>query len=134
MANLASIYRNQGRWKEAEELEVRVMETRKKMLGEEHSSTLTSRANLASIYRNQGRWKEAEELEVRVMETRKWVLDDAAHTEQLRRMMLEENAEREARKAEREAREAAAKKAYEDGLATVKAVAEKKNTRRYYRG
>jgi hypothetical protein len=27
MANLASTYRNQGRWKEAEELEVQVMET-----------------------------------------------------------------------------------------------------------
>jgi hypothetical protein len=27
MANLASTYRNQGRWKEAEELDVQVMET-----------------------------------------------------------------------------------------------------------
>jgi hypothetical protein len=27
MANLASTYRNQGRWKEAEDLEVQVMET-----------------------------------------------------------------------------------------------------------
>ncbi|KAF5512206.1 Kinesin light chain 3 [Colletotrichum aenigma] len=39
-ANLASTYRKQGRWKEAEELEVRVMETRKRVLGEEHSDTL----------------------------------------------------------------------------------------------
>ncbi|KAF4921131.1 Kinesin light chain 3 [Colletotrichum fructicola] len=31
MANLASTYSNQGRWKEAEELEVRVMETRKRV-------------------------------------------------------------------------------------------------------
>ena len=52
IANLASIYRNQGRWKEAKELEVRVIETRKRVLGEEHPSTLTSIANLASIYRN----------------------------------------------------------------------------------
>ncbi|KAH6869558.1 hypothetical protein B0T10DRAFT_593531, partial [Thelonectria olida] len=29
MADLASTYRNQGRWKEAEELEVGLMETRK---------------------------------------------------------------------------------------------------------
>jgi hypothetical protein len=34
MANLASTYRNQGRWKEAEELDVQVMETRKRVLGE----------------------------------------------------------------------------------------------------
>jgi hypothetical protein len=52
------------------------METRKKVLGEEHPYTLTSMANLASTYRNQGRWKEAEQLEVKVMETRKKVLGE----------------------------------------------------------
>ncbi|KAF2268799.1 hypothetical protein CC78DRAFT_454713, partial [Lojkania enalia] len=57
MANLASTYRNQGQWKEAEELEVQVMETRKRVLKDEHPHTLTSMANLASTYRNQGRWK-----------------------------------------------------------------------------
>jgi Tetratricopeptide repeat len=36
IANLASTYRNQGRWKEAEELDVQVMETRKRVLGVEH--------------------------------------------------------------------------------------------------
>ena len=64
MANLASTFWNQGRWKEAEELDVQVMETRKRVLGLEHPSTLTSMANLASTFWNQGRWKEAEELEV----------------------------------------------------------------------
>ena len=39
MANLASTYRNQGRWKEAEKLEVQVMETRKTKLGAGASST-----------------------------------------------------------------------------------------------
>jgi hypothetical protein len=66
---LASTFSNQGRWKEAEELLVQVMETSLRMLGEEYPSTLTGMANLASTYRNQGRWKEAEELEVQVMET-----------------------------------------------------------------
>ncbi|KAJ0311418.1 hypothetical protein Brms1b_008399 [Colletotrichum noveboracense] len=65
MAHLASTYSNQGRWKEAEELEVRVMETSLRVLGEEHPDTLTSMANLASTYRNQGRWKEAEELQAK---------------------------------------------------------------------
>ncbi|RSL64168.1 hypothetical protein CEP51_013189 [Fusarium floridanum] len=50
MANLASTFRNQGRWKEAEELEVGVMETRKRVLGEEHPDTLTSMVNLASTF------------------------------------------------------------------------------------
>nr|POF26240.1 vegetative incompatibility protein het-e-1 [Quercus suber] len=77
MGNLASTYRNQGRWTEAEELEVKVMETRRTVLGEAHPDTLTSMNNLASTYWNQGRWAEAEELEVKVMETRRTVLGEA---------------------------------------------------------
>ncbi|KAG9198301.1 hypothetical protein G6514_010270 [Epicoccum nigrum] len=63
-----------GRYKEAKELFVQVMQARKRMLGEEHPDTLSSTANLASACRNQGRWKEAEELEVQVMQTEKRVL------------------------------------------------------------
>ena len=70
ITNLASTYRNQGRWKEAEELFVQVMETSSRVLGQEHPSTLTSMANLASTYRKQGRRKEAEELFVQVTETK----------------------------------------------------------------
>ncbi|KAH6681362.1 hypothetical protein B0J14DRAFT_633104 [Halenospora varia] len=69
-----NIYQDQGRWKEAEKLFVQVMETRKRVLGQEHPDTLTSIANLASTYWNQGRWEEAEKLEVQVVETRKRVL------------------------------------------------------------
>ena len=76
MTNLALIYRNQERWKEAEELQIQVLETAKKVLGSEHPDTLTSIANLASIYRNQGRWKEAEELFILVMKTGQRVLGD----------------------------------------------------------
>ncbi|KAH8727390.1 hypothetical protein GQ44DRAFT_825097 [Phaeosphaeriaceae sp. PMI808] len=57
-----------GRYNESEELFVQVMETRKRMLGDEHPDTLTSMANLALTYRNQGRWKKAEELEVQVID------------------------------------------------------------------
>ena len=74
MTDLASTYRYQGRWKEAEELEVQVMEARKRVPGPEHPRTLTSMANLAYTYWNQGRLKEAEELEVQVLEIRKKVL------------------------------------------------------------
>jgi len=42
MANLASTYQKQGRWKEAEELGVQVMDIRKTVLGVEHPDTLTS--------------------------------------------------------------------------------------------
>ena len=64
MGNRASTFWNQGRWKEAEELEVQVMETSKRVLGQEHPSTLTSMANLATTYMSQGRRTEAMRLQI----------------------------------------------------------------------
>ncbi|OLN96222.1 Nephrocystin-3-like protein 1 [Colletotrichum chlorophyti] len=55
MGNLASAFCNQSRWKEAEELEVRVLGTRRRVIGEEHPGTLISMGNLALTYRRQGR-------------------------------------------------------------------------------
>jgi len=45
VGSLASTYRDQGRWDEAEKLSVEVMETRKTKLGADHPDTLTSMAN-----------------------------------------------------------------------------------------
>jgi hypothetical protein len=59
MGNLAAGYLNQGRWKEAEELEVQVMETRKRVLGQEHPDTLLSMGNLSFMFNSQGRRDEA---------------------------------------------------------------------------
>jgi hypothetical protein len=59
MANLESTFWNQGRWKEAEELEVQVIETRKRVLGEEHPSTLNAISNLAFTLNSQNRNKDA---------------------------------------------------------------------------
>ena len=56
-ANLALTFWNQGRWKEAEELEVQVIETFKRVLSQEHQDALTSMANLSSTFWSQGRWK-----------------------------------------------------------------------------
>jgi hypothetical protein len=44
MANLASAYRRQGQWEEAEKLEVQVMETRTTKLGADDSDTPKSMA------------------------------------------------------------------------------------------
>jgi Tetratricopeptide repeat/NB-ARC domain len=71
---ISHVYHNEGRWKEAEELQIQVMETRKRVQGHEHPSTLTSMNNLASTFQDQGRWKEAEELQIQVIETTKRVL------------------------------------------------------------
>ncbi|KAI2478441.1 kinesin light chain 1 [Pyrenophora tritici-repentis] len=60
-----------GRYNEAEELFVQVMETFKTKLGADHPDTIGSMNNLASTYSNQGRWEEAEKLFVQVMKTRK---------------------------------------------------------------
>jgi len=59
MANLAATYREQGRWNDAEGLEVQGMETSSRVLGQEHPSTLTSMNNLAFTYMSQGRRDEA---------------------------------------------------------------------------
>ncbi|KAJ5004741.1 hypothetical protein K4K57_012041 [Colletotrichum sp. SAR 10_99] len=83
MANLALTYSYQRRWSEAKELEVRVMKTRKSVLGEEHPDTLTS--NLASTYKKLDKWKEAEELGVKVMELSSKVLG-AEHPDTLTSM------------------------------------------------
>jgi hypothetical protein len=43
------------------------VETKKRVLGAEHPSTLISMGNLTSTFWNQRRWKEAEELGVQVV-------------------------------------------------------------------
>jgi hypothetical protein len=59
---LASTYRNQGRWKEAEDLFVQVVEAKKRVLGAKHPDTLASMKNLAHTFYHQGRNKEAIQL------------------------------------------------------------------------
>ena len=74
MAGLAATCWNQGRWKEAEGLEVRVMETRKKTLGAEHPDTLASMHNLAFTWKSQSRSEEAISLMKNCFERQKQTL------------------------------------------------------------
>lgn len=73
---LAGTGKMRWKYKILEDLFVQVIETRKRLIGEKHPSTLTSMAKLASTYRNQRRWEEAEELFVQVIETQKRVLGE----------------------------------------------------------
>ncbi|CAI7580765.1 unnamed protein product, partial [Penicillium glandicola] len=57
-----STFRNQGRWEEAEQLDVQVMETRKTKLGVYHPDTLTSMANLAHTLRSSKQYTAAMQL------------------------------------------------------------------------
>jgi hypothetical protein len=74
MANLASTYRNQGRWDDAEKLEVQVMETSKTKLGVDHPATLTSMNNLAFTLKGNGKEIEAIRLMKDCVRFRKRVL------------------------------------------------------------
>ena len=76
MAILAAACWAQGRRGEAEQLQVRVVETSLKVLKEEHPETLQSMATLALWYYGQQRWDEAKRLQLRVMETSLRVLKD----------------------------------------------------------
>ena len=74
MHNLVLTYRKQGRWKEAEELGVQVMETRKKVLGAEHLDTLATMYDLAFTFKSQSRDHEAISLIENCFQRRKQVL------------------------------------------------------------
>ncbi|KAM0231792.1 hypothetical protein ACHAPO_008374 [Fusarium lateritium] len=69
--HLASTYSNQGRWEEAEQLEVEVMEAFRTNFGFDHPKTLVSMANFATHIGYQGRLDEAKMLVMKVMEIRK---------------------------------------------------------------
>src|SRR5437764_195964 len=74
MANMASTYRKQGRWKEAEELDAQVMGMKKRVLGTEHPDTLTSMNNLAYTWKGQDRGEEAVALMRECLQLRERVL------------------------------------------------------------
>jgi hypothetical protein len=50
MTNLAVLYRRQGKYGQAESLNIRVVEVKLRILGKEHPDTLISMNNLATLY------------------------------------------------------------------------------------
>jgi hypothetical protein len=65
-----------GAYVDAEKMTEKSMRDRHQLLGDEHPSTITSKANLAMMYWNQGRWDEAEKVGLEVVDTSKRVLGD----------------------------------------------------------
>ncbi|KAJ5899929.1 hypothetical protein N7495_004673 [Penicillium taxi] len=59
---LGSLYRNQGKLKEAEEMYQRALAGYEKVLGPDHTSTLDTVNNFGLLYSDQGRLKEAEKM------------------------------------------------------------------------
>jgi CHAT domain-containing protein/tetratricopeptide (TPR) repeat protein len=62
LSNLATLYRLQGRYREAESLLREEVQTSRKVLGPRDPDTLTSINNLAAVYREEARFNEAEPL------------------------------------------------------------------------
>jgi tetratricopeptide (TPR) repeat protein len=81
----AGTLQTDGQYKKAVELYKQAMQSRKRVLGNEHPDTLSSMNNLASTYMNQGQWKDAEELQVQTMQAMERVLGNE-HPDTLRIM------------------------------------------------
>ncbi|KAG8739405.1 hypothetical protein FRC10_005644 [Ceratobasidium sp. 414] len=80
-AQFSVVYREAGRWSEAEGLEKIVLNDRKQRLGDEHPETLASMHYLGSVYREQGRWEEAEHtLEIVVAARNRLLGENSAET------------------------------------------------------
>ncbi|CAG8356066.1 unnamed protein product [Penicillium salamii] len=71
---LGVAFARQGRHQEAENIELQLLEIRKRKFGIEHPATTLNMNNLASFYYDQGRYKEAEEIGILVLEIRKRIL------------------------------------------------------------
>ena len=63
--NLAGLYRNQGRYADAEPLYKRSLAIDEKALGPDHPAVATGLNNLALLYSSQGRYADAEPLHKR---------------------------------------------------------------------
>ena len=66
--NLAGLYRDQGRYSEAEPLLLQALEIDRRSLPEDHPSLATHLNNLALLYKSQGRYSEAEPVYLQALE------------------------------------------------------------------
>ena len=79
--NFRYVMENNGDVNNAEQLAMKVLNMRKKLLGPKHPKTLSIMRNLAMIYNHQGKFNEAKQLMVQVLHMRKKILGaDHLHT------------------------------------------------------
>jgi tetratricopeptide (TPR) repeat protein len=62
-----SLYMNQAKMEEAEEMYIRALRGKEEAWGPKHTSTLDTVNNLGILYKNQGKMKEAEEMYLRAL-------------------------------------------------------------------
>ncbi|GAB7328586.1 hypothetical protein MBLNU13_g00533t2 [Cladosporium sp. NU13] len=73
---LGNVWRQEGRFEEAGQLQTKLMELRRVELGEEHLDTLNAMADLGLTCSQQGLWERARNLDSQVIEIRKKVLGE----------------------------------------------------------
>ena len=69
MSHLVWAYRDMGRLQTAQELQIKFLQTSKRVLGPAHGYTINGMHLLGILYQDQRQWKEAEELLEQVIET-----------------------------------------------------------------
>jgi tetratricopeptide (TPR) repeat protein len=72
--NLASLYRVEGKYAQAEPLFMKTLEVARRVLGQEHPKTLICMHTLALLYLDQGQYGQAEPLLTRAVEVESRVL------------------------------------------------------------
>ncbi|KAH8586144.1 hypothetical protein B0O99DRAFT_665869 [Bisporella sp. PMI_857] len=72
--NLGDLYFDQSKLAEAEAMYLRALEGKKKALGPDHTSTLSTVNNLGTLYKSQGKLAEAEAMYLRALEGKKKAL------------------------------------------------------------
>ena len=72
--NQCHTYQTLGKYTEAKQLEIQVLDARNRILGVEHPHTIKAMAHLAATYRNLGKLKYAEQLEIQVLDASKIIL------------------------------------------------------------
>ncbi|KAL5923854.1 hypothetical protein ACKVV7_001947 [Pyricularia oryzae] len=74
MNNLALVFKNQGKYEEAEQIHRKILEFNKKVLGPKNPETFNNINNLASVFDNQGKYEEAEQMHRKKLAFKKKVL------------------------------------------------------------
>ncbi|KFY95960.1 hypothetical protein V498_03038 [Pseudogymnoascus sp. VKM F-4517 (FW-2822)] len=76
LGKIGRYYWEEGRYDEAERLELQALDLRRSMLGVKHPDTILAMANLASTWQQQNRSNEAEQLQLQVLNLQKSVVGE----------------------------------------------------------
>ncbi len=71
MSNLGTLYKQQGKYAEAEVLYTEGLAAKRRQLGDDHPDTLTSMRNLGGLYQDQGKYAEAEAMYTETLAARR---------------------------------------------------------------